>query len=535
MTHRSLPTVSSIAILLALVASAHATDAVLEWNEIVLDAVRADKTPPPRSSRALAIVHTAVFDAVNGILGGYEPYHVAGPAPAGALPEAAAAAAAHATLVALYPAQSATFDAAFAASLAAIPDGAGETAGVAWGEEVAQTIVALRATDGSTDSRAWEAPTGGGWWLPTPPALAPALLPNWPYVTPWTMSSGSQFRQAAPPSPNTAEHSAAFHEVRRLGFVDSVERTADQTQIALFWADGAGTATPPGHWFSIAQGVAEEHGTSLLDNARLFALLGLAVADAAIVSWDHKYAYNCWRPVTAIDRADTDGNPATQAEHGWTPLIATPPFPSYTSGHSTFSAASARILELFFGSDTIPFSTTSDGLPGVVREFSSFSGGAAEAGQSRIYGGIHFQYDNQAGLESGRRLAEQVFFNFLAPSSAAGACVPSATALCLNGGRFRVTADWATGNAAGAAQAVSLGEDSGSFWFFSSENTELLVKALDGCGLNERYWIFAAGTTDVEVRLLVTDTQTARSRRYFNPRGKAFAAVTDTAALATCP
>jgi PAP2 superfamily len=510
-------------------------DVVLDWNGVLLNAIRTDKTSPPKASRAMAAVHVAIFDAVNGILGGFTPYHVTAHAPGGASPEAAAAAAAHKVLVALFPAQRATFDAALTASLAAIPDGAAETTGVSWGESVADQILALRANDHSSDVVPYEAPLGGGWWVPTPPAFAAALLPNWPSVTPWCMTKGSQFRAGAPPFPTSKEYTAAYREVLRLGRQDSADRTADQTQIALFWADGAGTATPPGHWLVIAQGVAQQGHLTLLGNARLFALVSLAVADAAIVSWDHKYAFSNWRPVTGIQHADTDGNPKTTADPSWLPLIATPPFPSYSSGHSTFSGSSSRILALVFGTDAISFSTTSDGLPGVQRSFTSFSQAAEEAGQSRIYGGIHWQFDNQVGLASGRSLAEHVFFNFLTPVSAPSTCVPGPTTLCLNGGRFKVQASWNTGSSSGAAQVVSQTGDSGQLSFFDPDNTELTVKVLNACSFNDRYWVFASGLTNVEVLITVTDTHAGRVRQYFNPRGKVFAPVQDVSAFATCP
>jgi hypothetical protein len=510
-------------------------DVVIDWDNVLLNAIRVDKTPPPKASRAMAIVHVAIFDAVNGILGGYTPYAVTASAPAGASPEAAAAAAAHKVLVALFPAQQATFDAALTTSLAAIPNGSAKTAGVSWGESVASQILALRAHDHAADTVSYSAPTGGFWWLPTPPAFAAALLPQWPLVTPWAMTSGSQFRQGPPPAPTSPEYTQAYEEVRLLGRSDSQFRTAEQTQIALFWADGAGTDTPPGHWLVIAQGISQQRHLSLLENARLFALLSIAVADAAIVSWDHKYYYNNWRPVTGIQNADTDGNPNTVADPTWQALIATPPFPSYTSGHSTFSAAAAKVLELFFGSDAFSFTTTSDGLPGVQRSFTSFSQAANEAGQSRIYGGIHWQYDNQAGLASGRSLGVYVFYNVLAPIAAPSICTPNATTLCLNGGRFKVQATWNTGTASGVAQALSSTGDSGQFWFFGPDNVELTVKVLNACSFNDHYWVFASGLTNVEVLLSVTDTHSGRVRQYFNPRGKAFAPVQDVSAFATCP
>ena len=510
-------------------------DAVLDWNEVLLDAIRVDKTPPPKASRAMACVNISIYDAVNGILGGSTPYHVTDHTPAGASPEAAAIAAAHRALVALYPAQQATFDTARTASLAAIPDGTAKTDGIAWGEHVADAILELRADDNSGATFPWEPPLGGGWWLPTPPAFAAPLLPNWPHVTPWAMTSGSQFRPAAPPAPNSAECTAAFREVKRLGRVDSTARTADQTQIALFWADGAGTETPPGHWITIASGLSQDRGLGLAENARLFGLLGITVADAAVVSWDVKYVYNNWRPVTGIQHADQDGNPDTEADPSWLSLIATPPFPSYSSGHSTFSGSSSRLLAHFFGTDAIPFSTVSDGLPGVTRSFTSFSQAAEEAGQSRIYGGIHWQFDNQAGLASGRALADHVFFNFLTPAAAASVCHSGPTTLCLNGGRFKVEAHWSTGSASGSGNAESLGEDSGRFWFFSEDNTEVVVKVLNACSFDSHYWVFISGLTNVEALITVTDTQAGEVRRYFNPQGRAFAPVQDVQAFATCP
>ena len=515
-------------------AGAARADVILDWNDVLLNAIRVDKTPPPKASRAMAIVNVSIYDAVNGILGGFTPYHVTDPAPAGASAEAAAAAAAHRALGALYPAQQATFDAAYAASLAAIPEGPAKITGVTWGEEVAAAILELRANDGSGATVPWEPPVGGGWWIPTPPAFAASLLPNWPYVTPWAMTSGSQFRQPAPPSPNAADYTTAFREVKRLGRVDSTSRTADQTQIALFWADGAGTETPPGHWITIASGLSSQEGLSLRENARLFALLSITVADAAIVSWDIKYAYNNWRPVTGIQHADQDGNPDTEADPSWLPLIATPPFPSYSSGHSTFSGSSSRLLAHFFGTDDVAFSTVSDALPGVTRSFTSFSQAAEEAGQSRIYGGIHWQFDNTAGLASGRELADLVFFNFLTPVTTMSTCSPGPTTLCLNGGRFKVETQWNTGSGSGPGHAESLGDDSGRFWFFASDNTEVVVKVLNACSGFDRYWVFASGLTNVEVLITVTDTGTGLVRRYFNPQGKAFAPVQDVDAFATC-
>ena len=200
--------------------------------------------------------------------------------------------------------------------------------------------------------------------------------------------------------------------MKAVGEIGSRTRTAEQTEIALFWADGAGTVTPPGHWNLIAQEVA---GNNMRQNARLFALLNVALADAAIAAWDAKYTYNFWRPVTAIRAGDTDGNPATAPDPAWMSLIITPPFPEYTSGHSTFSGAAAAVLSLFFGTPRVPFSTISDGLPNVVRDFRGFLQAAREAAVSRMYGGIHFRSANDDGLAAGSEIGEWTFEKTMRP------------------------------------------------------------------------------------------------------------------------
>ncbi|MBK9383805.1 MAG: vanadium-dependent haloperoxidase [Planctomycetes bacterium] len=243
--------------------------------------------------------------------------------------------------------------------------------------------------------------------------MRPALLPGWGNVTPFGIRAGEQFRPPAPPRLRSFNYVMDWLEVEALGEANSGARTADQTEIARFWGYGPGTATPPGHWNQIAFNVSTDQGLSLSENARLFALLNIAMADAAIVSWDCKYVYGFWRPITAIQLADTDGNPFTAANPAWTPLLATPPFPEYSSGHSTFSAAAAGVLRRFFGTDRIAFRAGSDDLPGVERSYDSFSHAAHESGKSRIYGGIHFQSANFWGLHNGRLVALYVMNRLL--------------------------------------------------------------------------------------------------------------------------
>jgi hypothetical protein len=390
-------------------------DIVTDWNTHALNAFRTNRTAPPIASRQLAILHASIYDAVNGITRTHEPYRVRGKAKPNASIEAAAAAAGHRVMVTLFPGAAAIYDAAYQAQLQGLDHPKKVEAGIAWGESVANNILAWRATDGSADSIAYQPGTQPGQWIPTPPAGAPALLPQWPRVVPFAMSSGGRFRPPGPPPLNSAQYASDFDEVKRLGSVNSAERTEDQTLIAQFWANGAGTETPAGHWNRIAQSISAAYELSLEDNARMFALLNIAEADAAIVSWDCKFTYNLWRPVTAIRKADLDSNDATQQDLNWSPLLVTPPFPEYTSGHSTFSGAGSKVLESFFGTDNIAFSVNSDGTPCVFRTFTSLSQAANESGQSRIYGGIHFQSANRDGLASGRALGEYVANNFLRP------------------------------------------------------------------------------------------------------------------------
>src|SRR5213078_1045247 len=275
-----------------------------------------------------------------------------------------------------------SFDALHAAILAAIPDGPQKVAGIVWGEFVANQILAARANDGSDAIVPPPGGSGPGVWVPTPPAFLPYLLPQWGFVAPFAMSGSSQFRPPGPPSLDSERYATDYNEVKELGAAVGSTRTEDQTEIALFWADGAGTETPPGHWNSIAQIIADARGNTLEENARLFALMNIAMADAAICAWDAKYTFNFWRPVTAIRNSDLDGNAATDPDPAWTSFIVTPPFPDYVSGHSTFSGAASAVLAMFYGTDNISFTTGSDFLPGVQRNFNSFSAAADEAAVS---------------------------------------------------------------------------------------------------------------------------------------------------------
>lgn len=387
-------------------------DPVLEWNTYALRSVVTAGSPPPMVSRNLAIMHSAVFDAVNSIQGGYKPYKFQMTSPAGASAEAAAVGAAYEVLVKLYPKQKATLDTYLSNSLAQIGDGQPKTDGLDVGRAIAASTLALRSTDGAGKTVVYTPETVPGQWRPTAPEFKTAALPQWKDLLCFTMTDGEQFRPSAPPVLTSRQYAREVNEVKALGRRNSRQRTADQTEIARFWADDAGTYTPPGRWNQLTQGIAARKNQSLLKNARTFALLNLALADGAIVAWDCKYTYSTWRPIDAINNADTDNNPATKAQKGWQPLITTPNHPDYVSGHSTFSGAAAQVLTQVYGKK-ISFTTNTIGLAGVTRSYESFNRAADEAGMSRIYAGIHTRSANEAGRSAGRSLGKYVVGNFM--------------------------------------------------------------------------------------------------------------------------
>lgn len=397
-------------------------DAVINWETATQRAVWIGGSSPTVASRIYAMVGVAMYDAVNAITPIAAQYPVPGltgsPA-AGASAEAAAIGAADTVLRALYPAQTALFDAEKAFTLGAIPDGAAKTAGLAWGQTVGSAVVAWRSTDDVrvqvTPAEYAPAPPGGpiGVYELTPNTTF-ALTPQWGKQQTWALANGDQFLSPPPPALDSVQYATDFNEVKAYGSTTSTVRTADQTQIAHFWADvPSNTATPPGHMTEIAMHVALIQGQSLAANARLFGMIGIGVADAAINCWEAKYVYNFWRPITAIRDARANSiNSATTSDSTWTPLWGTPNFPSYTSGHSTFSGTTAAILTSLYGPN-FHFTMGSDDMPGTVRSFNNFFAAASEAADSRMYGGIHFRFDNNAGLVAGLQIGNFIAQNFL--------------------------------------------------------------------------------------------------------------------------
>ncbi len=384
---------------------------VLGWNQAALEAIKTDKTNPPIASRNLAILETAVFDAVNGLTAFYNAYKFDHGTDPGASVEAAASQAAYRVLTELYPNQKATFDGILNGYLQDLPAGDFVIKGLAYGKAVAEAALAARVNDGSKTVVPYTVSTEIGKWQPTSAVTSP-LLPQWGQVTPFALETAGQFRPDAPPALDSAEYAKDFNQTKEIGSLNSTSRTADQTEIAKFWADGGGTYTPPGHWNNIANQLLNQNNASLVESAHTLGVLSIALADAAIACWDAKYTFDFWRPVTAIRQAALDGNDATTADATWQPLIATPPFPEYTSGHSTFSSTAATVLTELMG-DNVSFSTSSIGLPDVTRSFTSFQQAAQEAGISRIYGGIHFLSANTSGLECGEQIGDYVITNFM--------------------------------------------------------------------------------------------------------------------------
>jgi hypothetical protein len=400
-----------ILVLSTVIGTAHA-DEITDWNKNMLEAARTAATAPIPMTRIAALVQAAVFDAVNGIERKYTPIHVQPNAPASASRSAAAIQAAYATLVNLYPAQKAALDTKLAASLAAVTgEPASINQGIAWGQTVADAILAWRNTDGFAPAPPqFLGGDGVGQWRPTPPGLLPGATPQFGYMTPWIINSQSQFRPAGPPALNSDRYLAEFNETKLMGRVDSASRSADQTTFSLFW--NASTASY--YWDQAAVSQAEARKLTPMENARLLAAVNLAMADAAIGCWEAKYTYLFWRPVTAIPLAETDGNGGTTEDPGWTPLFATPAHPEYPSGHSCVSGAAGRVLSAFFGDNTA-FTLGSDVMTDVTRFFPSFTAALEEVKNARIFAGIHFRAACDDGQSLGIAVADHVLGNALLP------------------------------------------------------------------------------------------------------------------------
>ena len=388
--------ISTVTLLLAPVIAC--ADVVTQWNEKAIASATAGGQNPLVVSRTVAIVHAAMFDAVNSIENRYAPYAVRISARPGSSAEAAAATAAYTALAALLPSQEPELDAEYSASLARIADGPGKEAGVAVGKQAAAEMLARRAGDRANMSKPYRPFTSPGVYVPTTLPLAP----HWADIAPWAMERGSQFRPGPPPSLTSEQWARDYNEVKMFGGKSSSARSPEQTGSGRFWI-----VVGPASWFPIVRQIADASGRSLVDNARLHALVAIATADAYIAVFDAKYAYNFWRPITAIHNGDIDGNEATSLDARWEPLIDTPPHPEYPCAHCITSAAVATLLDSEFGAEAISKVTmTSPTAPGVVRKWTSTKEYVEEVSTARIYGGVHYRTSTLVAQEMGRKIAE---------------------------------------------------------------------------------------------------------------------------------
>ena len=397
--------------------SSQPVNPVLQWNRTLLAIVRTPGAQPAtvHPTRSFAIMHAAIYDAVNAIDRTHQPYLVRlSGVPKGASQDAAAVAAAHQVLVALYPGFKITLDAELLQSLAQIPDGNDKVEGIRIGQAVADRILAVRSNDGSNAQPVpYVFGTAPGDYQPTPPNFPPQpQFTHWARVTPFALERASQFRPGPPPALTSDAYSDAFNQIKSVGIANSTTATSDQALTGRFW-NGA----IQNYWNQIAQTVSVAHSLTTAQNARLFALLNLSFADDVIAFYDAKYTYNFWRPVTAIRVGDADNNPETEADPNWLPEVGkTAPDPSYPGAHAVISAAGAEVLISVFERDRVEFNVTSEVLPGVERSFTSFSAAAEEATLSRIFAGQHFRFDLTTGQRLGREVADFVLDNFLTPA-----------------------------------------------------------------------------------------------------------------------
>ncbi len=395
----------------AMAETAKPVSQVVQWNRMLLVIVRTPGAQPAtiHPTRSFAIMHGAIYDAVNAIDGTHKPYLVRLGASRFASQEAAAAAAAHEVLVKLYPSFQPTLDAQLQQALAKIRNG-GKAEGISIGNTVADRLLALRTNDGSNAQPiSYVFGSAPGDYKSTPPNFPKQpQFTHWSHVTPFALENANQFRPGGPPALTTDRYSDAFDQVKSLGIANSTAATADEALTGRFW-NGA----IQNYWNEIAQTAAVAHNLTTAENARLFALLNLSFADSVIAFYDAKYTYNFWRPVTAIRAAATDGNPETEADPNWLPEVGnTTPDPSYPGAHAVISAAGAEVLISFFRKDHFEFSVTSEVMAG-VRSFTSFSAAAVEATRSRIFAGVHFLFDLTRGRRLGDDVADFVVDNFL--------------------------------------------------------------------------------------------------------------------------
>jgi hypothetical protein len=388
-------------------------DAVLDWN-VIMQATVATQPPFPQA-RSAAVTQLAVFEAVNAITHEYHPYLGTVTAPAGASAAAAAVTAAYTVLLTYFPGAAPTLDASRSASLAVIPDSPAKSEGIAAGEAAARAVLAARANDNSSPAQFYMPPPlpDPGKWQMTPgcPA-AGGVFYQWRNVTPFGMRSPDQFRLGPPPSITSIRYTRDLNELKEVGAINSLERPQDRTDVALFYA----AASPVAVWNPVARQLSAADGKSLSENARDLALLNMAMSDGAVATFDTKYFYVTWRPETAIHFADMDGNPKTDPDPAFVPLITTPCFPSYPSAHATLSNAAREVLEHLYTSRLHSFTLSNPALPGIELKYTTLKQITDDIDDARVYGGIHFRFDQESGAELGHSVGKFVYKHNLRPA-----------------------------------------------------------------------------------------------------------------------
>jgi hypothetical protein len=390
-----------------LAAPAARADAVTDWDIKACDIVVEAKLGPPPANRVLAIVQTAVYEAVNAITRRYPASGTPLDAAAGASVDAAVAAANYATLVKLVPSQQAAIESAYQAALAKIADGGAKTEGIAVGNTAALAVLSLRADDGAATGETYRPYTTAGVYVPT---VVPAAV-QWPQRKPWLMSGPAQLRPGPPPPLTSERWARDYNEVKALGGKNSTRRTAEQTAIASFWE-----STLPPIYHGAVQSVATLDGREVTQNARLFAAVTQATDDALIAVFEAKYHYAFWRPITAIRNGDIDGNDATERDASWTPFIDTPMHPEYPCAHCIVAAAVGTVLQAEIGGGAMSvLTTTSPTAKGVARRWAKTDDFIQEVANARIYDGVHYRNSTEVGTAMGRQIGEMAVAKYLQP------------------------------------------------------------------------------------------------------------------------
>ena len=395
-----------IAIALAGLPQPASADVITDWNERAVAYVLSRGMSPPPAERVIAMVHVAMFDAINSIERRYRPYLAQLPATTTTSKEAAAAAAAGMVLANIHPQTQTDMKAALATYLANIPDSTEKAMGIKLGEAVAAKVLEARANDGASAPDSYRPKAKAGVYVPT----ASTVAPQWPGVKPFAMTSGSQFRPGAPVALTSKEWTADYNEIKELGGQNSAKRSAQQSENARFWLASGGNI-----YYPIVRGIHESKKLGLVEGARLYALMSVARADALIAVFDAKYHYEFWRPVTAIRNGDIDNNPATERDATWTPIADTPMHPEYSCAHCVLAASMTGVVEALFGTADVQVSTTSPTLAGVTHRWTNMRALDTEVAEARIWAGFHYRFSARVGQNMGHKIGEHTVKSVMQP------------------------------------------------------------------------------------------------------------------------